>query len=104
MKCFGFCKNFMNEKSFGPCKNLMKKALDFCKSVMTSSRTLLWTSVQKAFMKTCFGFFCKNFMHRVKSRFGIFLQKTSGGEAVLDFLQKLQVKLAWDFFAKDFMI
>jgi hypothetical protein len=39
-----------------------------------------------------------------KSCFGILLQKTSGGEAVLDFLQKLQVKLAWDFFAKDFMI
>lgn len=59
MKCFGFCKNSMNEKSFGPCKNLMKKALDFCKSVMTSFRSLLWTSVQKAFMKTCFGFFAK---------------------------------------------
>jgi hypothetical protein len=43
-------------------------------------------------------------MHGVKSCFGILLQKTSGGEAVLDFLQKLQVKLAWDFFAKDFMI
>jgi hypothetical protein len=39
-------------------------------------------------------------MHRVKSCFGILLQKTSGGEAVLDFLQKLQVKLACDFFAK----
>jgi len=43
-------------------------------------------------------------MHGVKSCFGILLQKTSGGEAVLDFLQKLQVKLGWDFFAKDFMI
>jgi hypothetical protein len=47
---------------------------------------------------------CKNFMHRVNSCFGILLQKTSGGEAVLDFLQKLQVKLAWDFFAKGFMM
>jgi hypothetical protein len=41
-------------------------------------------------------------MHRVRSCFGIFLQKTSGGDAVLDFevLQKLQVKLARDFFRK----
>jgi hypothetical protein len=37
----------MDEKSFAPCKNLMKKALDF------------WISVLKAFMKTCFRFFAK---------------------------------------------